>query len=588
MLARRVFANATRTLLWIDHHPTYIVAAVFTLYLLVGLHIYADYGVHTDEYNNQNFGIRWGHYVEQVIATGEVPAVVDTIHGRQISHNLCHGPFWELVLYGATQAILGPSADSRDVLLLRHLANFLLFFVAVLFFYAACRQTFQSYWLGLLSALLLVLNPRTFADSFYNTVDLAFLSFYAISMYTLLRWRRSASVPDALWHALACAALVATRAAGLIVPFLTTLLVAGEYLSTAWSKTGTTRTETGNPSDFQDASGPTMGVAPANAGRRLGLAFGVYSVALTAATILFWPFLWRDTVANFLESVQGGLFSEAREVTGPWYNVRWLSMTLPLAYLALFSVGLAGIAARCGGIKVSSVAYSDLFVALFLFGFPLVATVLAKTSLFNGWRHHYFVYPPFVVICVFGAAAVYRLARRLRDPLLRLSALAVAVGLPILSCGTTALFLVRNHPFQFAYANLLSETGLAGPRSEFMQDYWMVSHRQALEHLLACDGRDQLAVYFTRHHTKGFNINILPADERAKLRRVEHVAEADYVIGDWLPNEGRAVAAPYGDLVYTIRVDQIPITCVYKREPGNQSPGAIREESSLFDEAQSP
>ena len=41
-------------------------------------------------------------------------------------------------------------------------------------------------------------------------------------------------------------------------------------------------------------------------------------------------------------------------------------------------------------------------VVFFVFFVPIFLPVLLDTTLFDGWRHHYFVYPPFVVVSIIG------------------------------------------------------------------------------------------------------------------------------------------------------------------------------------------
>jgi hypothetical protein len=37
----------------------------FSVYLFIGINIYDDYGVHTDEFNNQGSGERWIKYINE-------------------------------------------------------------------------------------------------------------------------------------------------------------------------------------------------------------------------------------------------------------------------------------------------------------------------------------------------------------------------------------------------------------------------------------------------------------------------------------------------------------------------------------------
>jgi len=136
-------------------------------------------------------------------------------------HDLVHGPIFELLLV-MNEKLLGLS-DSRDIILMRHLSIFILFYFSVFIFFLLCKNAFKSWKIGLLGCLFLVLHPRIFAHSFHNSVDIAFLAFYIISTYTLIGFLRSKTYSGAFLHALACAILIDIRVAGLILPFCTCL-----------------------------------------------------------------------------------------------------------------------------------------------------------------------------------------------------------------------------------------------------------------------------------------------------------------------------------------------------------------------------
>jgi hypothetical protein len=89
----------------------------FGSFLLVGLTIYRTFGVHIDEYNNQEFGTMWGQYVDRVFSSGNIPLVDDRVVDEHVSHNLCHGPFWEISLYYIQKLFVRDDASPRETIL---------------------------------------------------------------------------------------------------------------------------------------------------------------------------------------------------------------------------------------------------------------------------------------------------------------------------------------------------------------------------------------------------------------------------------------------------------------------------------------
>jgi hypothetical protein len=97
-----------------------------------------------------------------------------------------YGPAFETLLV-VVEKQLGLS-DSRTVFLVRHGATFLFFCLGVAFFHRLCLRQFRSWPLAMFGCLCLVLSPRIFADSFYNSKDIPFLSVFVVSIYALVRF----------------------------------------------------------------------------------------------------------------------------------------------------------------------------------------------------------------------------------------------------------------------------------------------------------------------------------------------------------------------------------------------------------------
>ncbi len=486
--------------------------------------------MHLDEYNNQSFGETWGGYVVSAATVGHMPDAGrmggggtfpwrDVLHQAGIDHNRSHGPFWETALYFARRA--ASVSDPRSVLLLRHRANFLLFFAASLLFYLTCARAFGDWKPALLGWLMLVLHPRILADSFYNTVDLAFLSFFIAGAFTLFRLLSRKDVPSALWHALACAWLTDTRAAGLLLPALTLGLLARARL---WR--------------------------PA----------GVFALAFAPAMILFWPFLWRNTLLNFVDSL-GAVLSVRGPATefaaGRLYNARWIALTTPPAFLFLF---LCGAAALAIGAFRKPKAPREAELAFVLTALPLALAASVGAPLYNGWRHHYFVYPFMVIVGVLGFERLRERIGRIRGRETRRRVELAAAALLLAGLLEPVRFIVANHPFQFAYANAFARLGGPDVLPAVMRDYWAVSQRRALELLLTNDSRRPLRV-FASDFQRG-SAGILPKEERDAFIWVAPGEPADYWISTNPGNSGEVYAE--NRLYRAVAVDGVPIAAVYR------------------------
>jgi len=294
-----------------------IVFLFFFCLLCLGLSIYRDYGVHWDEVFNRNFGNRWANYVETLAHTHSIHTPLPNF----VQHDLIHGPAFEIFL--ASSAKLLRIHDSRDVLFMRHLSIFLLFYIGTVFFYLLGLHYFKNWKLALLGCAFLVLSPRIFADAFYNTVDIAFLVFFVISIYTLLIALDKKRVLSTLAHALCSAILVAIRIIGFLLPLITIIFFSLEILH--------------------------------NKHRRDKIIIlkilTIYLLYLALFIITLNPFLWLDPLGNFMTLlIASKNFSFYRYdlylghfilvTKHPWHYVPvWLSVTTPLLYSTLFIIG---------------------------------------------------------------------------------------------------------------------------------------------------------------------------------------------------------------------------------------------------------
>ena len=156
------------------------------------------------------------------------------------AHDITHGPIVEMLLT-FMRAKLFHLKDPRDIILMRHLSQFFLFYLSVILFYFLSITIFHHWRMGALGILLLILHPRIFSHSFYNTVDIAFLSFYILSAYSFILFIDKKTYATAFFHALACSLLINVRIAGIIVPLCTAIFFGLDFFlypqkkkSSAW------------------------------------------------------------------------------------------------------------------------------------------------------------------------------------------------------------------------------------------------------------------------------------------------------------------------------------------------------------------
>lgn len=166
-------------------------------YLALGLGIAGDYGISWDEQVNREFGQRSLDLALRLLGIpGPAPEAA-----AEPGPAAEYGPSFELLL--AALERLSGAEDSREVFLLRHRATFLAFWAGAACFFLLLRRVLEDAALALAGTGLLVLSPRIFADSFYNSKDAVLLALFIVSSYTGLRLLEEKTAGRAAAHALA-------------------------------------------------------------------------------------------------------------------------------------------------------------------------------------------------------------------------------------------------------------------------------------------------------------------------------------------------------------------------------------------------
>jgi len=526
-----------------------IVFLFFFTLLVIGLNIFRDYGVHYDEYINQNFGCRWTWYVGSVLHTGSFSKLPKHVYDN--GHDLLHGPIFEIFLASLAKLFAWP--DPRDIIFMRHLSIFLLFYIGVIFFYLLCLRHFRSWRLALLGCVFLVLSPRIFADAFYNTVDIAFLVFFIISIFTLLLVLDKKTFFSVALHSLACAILINIRLIGLILPIFSLIFFCLEIVRASISK--------------DKATCLKMLV--------------IYVFLVSLLVIFFNPFLWLHPMSNFILLINSAKdFDHLRSdfylgkhiwmlSKEPWhYAPVWLAVTIPLIYTALFFAGcFDAVRSFFRWAVVPYLINRDTLIFLLWFFLPLM---MATGRIYDGWRHIYFIYPAFLIVALMGVR--YILRGRIRFYSKNVGKLMRGALIILLGCSflNTGFFMVRYHPYQNLYFNGLVGRDIGEAKKNFTLDYWGLSYRKALEYILKNDKSRRIPIAVADLSGK-FNILILPSEDRRRVVFVP-VDKAKYFLTNDMqsPYPSDSYRENYGHEYYSIRVDGMKIMVVYKMDSLNK------------------
>lgn len=496
-----------------------VVFIFFLVYFLLGMTIFKHYGTYWDEARD--------------IVTGMVSLnfIVHNDNTLFTYKDRYYGTAFQQIL--TIPIFLFKITDPFVIYQLRHLLVFLYFFISTIFFYLLCLNQFKNKWLSLLGVTFLIISPRIFADSFYNSKDIALLSAFIIGFYTLYCFIKKPNMFRAIIHSITCAFATDIRLVGLLIPFLTIIFMATEH-------------------QIRTKLLPLM----------------IFIVFFCLFIILFWPFLWKNPIGNLIEAINftrrfqyyDGLvlyFSKyIKSQDLPWHYIPvWISITTPLSYLILFLIGLLKIILNLlHNIKTTYVKNRILIFAVCWLFIPYLIILRSENELYDGWRHLYFIYPAIIILALFGF-----------DTLIKFKYLKILKSFIALALFFNLLWVVRfmiiNHPYQNLYFNELT-LGMANARKNFDFDYWGLIFKKGLLYIAETDKNETIPVILL--YGSAAHIEFFPEEVRKRFVQIydtDKIAEAKYVLGNY---RWHAEDYPYQKEVYNIKINGVRVLSVSK------------------------
>ena len=527
--------------------PHWAVLLVLGLFLVAGLAVLDEWGVIYDV-PVQLLGAARNY----AFMIGEDGALNAPFYDRLYS------PVSDLALLFAERAF--GLDDSRGFHCFRNLLIHLFFLTGGLFAYLLALRLFRNRLIALFAMLLILLHPRLYAHSFFNSKDILFLVAFVIALYLAHRaFRRDSLAAFALLGA-AVGALVNLRIMGLI---LLAAIPAMRALDLAFA-----------PRKEERA--------------RIMLTSAVFAATALLAAFALLPYLWADPVGRGVEwwttlsnhpHVQYEMFRGTVYPSvdlPPEYLPVWFSITSPPFALLLGLIGAAAILAAGAGAPRDALRNTRLRFTLALFvcaALPIVGTALLDLHTLDKGRHFYFIWAPFSLLAAFG---LLRLTAALRRP--RLRAAACAAG--GLGAGAALVSMALLHPNQQAAFNFFVDR-VTPERLWTQYAMELADHplRQALERL--ADQRPTPALAAVRSINSATistleptdrQLQMLPRDSRSRIRIDPADPDALAILHGPAPESGRALSRTslYGNTLLTVeRKADLPAAyaAALRREP---------------------
>jgi len=509
---------------------------LFSIFFLVGLSTFKDYGMWTDEEFQRFSGFYWLNYVLSFTPFDDLKNIA-ALKLNQIGDFTLPNPK-DYPLYGvifdlpaAFLELIFQIEDSKNYFQFRHFLNFVFFFVGSIFFYKLLLNRFTNYNVALIGTLFYILSPRIYGNSFYNNKDLVFLSLTTIGLYYCFKALEKPNNKNLLIFSLFAAIATCSRIVGIFLPLS---FISFYFLSVLSNKKNLDNL----------------------------LSMVLFIVFYFIFTILLWPALWSGPIENFIYVFKSFskfsdmemriLFDGMYVYTNflPYnYIFTWIFITTPILYIILFIIGYVRIFTRFFlkflNIKEKNYYYDlwrgvaekkDLFI---LFNITCIISflILSGAILYNGWRHIYFINTFIIYIATY---AFYRIDLNFRLK----SKNKIHYYISILFLLTITYKMIVYHPFQKLYFNnYFNEI----THLKFDIDYDGLSGKKFLDEILILEKNKNVinigvASWYPLHRS----IKLLDKENRKKINIVgQDYQKADYIYSNFMSEVDKNINDKY-------------------------------------------
>lgn len=518
-----------------------IIIVALLAYIALGVAIYRDYGISSDEPTERISTLVNVKYVLNFLGSDrmaeyDVPDLETYIYRN-------YGTF--LQMPAAIFEVTGENPG--DVFYGRHLYTFFLCVAGYAAFFLLLKTLFKSNLAGILGTAMIAFYPRFFAEQFYNIKDMVFVSTFMVCMFTTVKLIKSKF--SWMWIlAFTISTAVSTNVRIVGVVFL--LLVLGYLLLDLILG----KTVPQNKYEIRCSHPLLCGAAI------LLLWFCLFVIML--------PVTWKHPLSGVWEVFSQ--FSQydnwdstivfmgkvLRKEELPWYYVPvWIFVSVPVWYLLLCAASAAAGLALCikkirnkeNFLFLLVTKYKYVLWSVLLMAVPWLGIVLMHSTLYNGWRHCYFLLPPLVLFAMFGVDYLVKSSRRWY----------AVLGSVILIGGLIqGVWIWNNHPFEMVYFNSIGKHFGA----DFDRDYWHLSSLNAVKYILQKEQSDSFTI-----KTPGNDYYKYLLNEGESDRIVEQEEDPLYYIETYRGKVGNELEITGYEETDSFTVDHFKVATVYKR-----------------------
>lgn len=302
-----------------------------------------------------------------------------------------------------------------------------------------------------------------------------------------------------------------------------------------------------------------------------GKEFFINSLLLVGINIFLWylflPASWGNPISFLLRTL--GHFSKY-DLVGkelymgklelstnlPWHYLPvWIFISTPIFYMILFFLGIAFLIKGFFSNKNTEKIFDYIVLGIFIIS--LLLPICLHSTLYNGWRHFYFLYVPFLYLAVLGLSALLSIKNKIIKPIV----LGISVGSLIFN-GT---WMIKNHPYQMIYFNILVREKAP---YKFEKDYWGVSSSECLRFIVSQsnDLRIEVGDYDAVLYSTKFSLKKSDRERIVDEPFGYDASRMKYLVLNYTKVIGNEKKILFYEPVYKIKVDGINVATVFERK----------------------
>ena len=379
------------------------------LFMVAGLAIFDEYGALGDAINQREIASRNLAYIQGM----------DDEFTSAIFWVRLYGIAFEAPLLLMERAF--SIDDARGFYLFRHLLTHLFFLTGGVFAYLLAYRLLGSKLLALFAMPLLLLHPRLYGHSFFNTKDIPFLVMFIIALYLMHRAFKRGGVSTFILLGIGVGILINLRTMGVI---LIAAVLALRALDFVFERGGVER-------------------------KRVLITAGAFVLTSGAMFFVLMPYLWADPMGRAVEWwVTLSNHPDLNRALPRAHLPIQISITSPPFALLLGLAGVAAIFVRSASAPFNAARNTRLRFGLSLlacFAIPILVAIVTGAISGSG-RHMYFAWAPFALL---GALGLGWLASAIRMTGFR----TAVYGATLAGLSATLISMALIHPYQRSFFN---------------------------------------------------------------------------------------------------------------------------------------